>query len=78
MKKKIISALIIAAICFNLVACKYEIIDEADTLEEYKPSISYWVDEETGVQYLIYSDYRQGGITPRLNADGSLYIENKE
>jgi hypothetical protein len=37
-----------------------------------------WTDEETGVQYLIYSDRHSesgmGGITPRLNADGTIYV----
>lgn len=40
--------------------------------------ISVWTDQETGVQYIIYSRKRGeagiGGITPRLNADGSLYV----
>lgn len=34
-------------------------------------------DEETGVQYIIYREKigyaGMGGITPRLNADGTLY-----
>ncbi len=36
-----------------------------------------WTDEDTGVQYIIYREKTMnagfGGITPRLNADGSLY-----
>ncbi|AXF52226.1 MAG: hypothetical protein [Inoviridae sp.] len=40
--------------------------------------IYIWTDEETGVQYIIYrekSGYAGfGGITPRLNTDGSLYV----
>lgn len=31
-----------------------------------------YVDRKTGVHYLVYSE---GGITPKLNADGSLYTE---
>lgn len=41
--------------------------------------IQLWTDEETGVQYIIYHftapNKAGAGITPRLNADGSLYIE---
>ena len=41
-------------------------------------NIRIWIDEETGVQYVIYCEswgYSGGaGITPRLNADGTLYI----
>ena len=39
-----------------------------------------WTDEETGVQYIVYNEKRYnagfGGITPRLNADGSLCVVN--
>ena len=40
--------------------------------------IEFWTDEETGVQYIIYdrtsAKAGMGGITPRLNADGTLYV----
>ena len=36
--------------------------------------IRIWTDPDTGVQYVIYSGYRSaGGITPRINLDGTLY-----
>ena len=38
-----------------------------------------WTDSETGVQYIVYTRPRidaGGGITPRLNADGSLCVVN--
>ena len=38
-------------------------------------NIKIFIDEETGVNYLIYDSYRRAGITPRFNADGSLYVE---
>ena len=34
-----------------------------------------YVDKETGVNYIIFDDVYKGGICPRYNADGSLYIE---
>lgn len=43
----------------------------------------YVVDENTGVNYVVVSAVHTGGhygsvaITPRLNADGSLYVRNK-
>lgn len=30
-------------------------------------------DPQTGCDYLVYSGYKQGGITPRLRPDGSLF-----
>lgn len=41
-------------------------------------SIQIWTDSETGVQYVIYKGYRKGGITPRLNVDGTLYTINQD
>lgn len=33
-----------------------------------------FVDEKTGVNYLIYSSKYRGGITPRLNPDGTVMV----
>lgn len=50
--------------------------------EKGNGKIYIWTDEETGVQYIIYREklYNAGfgGITPRLNSDGSLYIADTE
>lgn len=40
--------------------------------------VQVYVDPETGVNYLIYDSYRQGGITVRYNADGSIMVTEKE
>jgi hypothetical protein len=36
----------------------------------------YYVDNETGVNYIIFQHYSTGnvGVCPRYNADGSLYV----
>lgn len=51
---------------------------EFDILNGIINHIYVWTDEETGVQYIIYHEkcgYAGfGGITPRLNPDGSLYV----
>ena len=31
-------------------------------------------DMNTGVQYLVFDGYNQGGICPLYNADGTLYV----
>ncbi|MCX4379559.1 MAG: DUF6440 family protein [Lachnospiraceae bacterium] len=45
--------------------------------EKDNKTVYIWTDEDTGVQYIIYREKTMnagfGGITPRLNADGSLY-----
>lgn len=32
-------------------------------------------DTESGVHYVVYSDYKKGGITPRLDADGNVVVQ---
>ena len=54
----------------------------ADRLAEIEKECLYVItDDDTGVQYIIYSEfgYRSGagGITPRYNADGTLHIDPK-
>jgi maltose-binding protein MalE len=83
MKKKIIIILSVIGLCFGLAGCSADIATGENTIPSVEnEDISIWTDDETGVQYIIYShgqDYQgMGGITPRLNADGSLYAENKE
>lgn len=52
---------------------RYDGITKTDNIH-----IEFWTDEDTGVQYVIYDRVGgyagMGGITPRLNADGSVYI----
>lgn len=37
-----------------------------------------WRDSQTGCQYLVYAGYKRGGITPRLNPDGTQVCTQKE
>lgn len=43
----------------------------------YEDNVYDYVDLDTGVHYLIFYGYRRGGITPRLNPDGSIMIEKE-
>lgn len=40
-------------------------------------NISVIVDEETGVEYVVYNGYNRGGICPRYNADGTLRVREE-
>lgn len=50
--------------------------DEIQAIENQY--IFIWTDPDTKIQYIVYREKLGyagfGGITPRLNADGSLYI----
>ncbi|MFY0516311.1 DUF6440 family protein [Lysinibacillus sp. UGB7] len=39
-------------------------------ISQLKRGFYFYVDEETGCQYIIYKDDGDGGITPRLNNNG--------
>ena len=72
--KKIISLILVIAIIL-LVGCAET--TEADTKTDYiqeDNSCYIYVDKKTGVNYIMYSGLYQGGITPRLNADGTPYV----
>lgn len=84
MKKILIT--LVAALMMCLVSCvapdmnniNTETIEETQNIRTaYEEDIRLWIDKETGVQYIIYSNKAgyagMGGITPRLNPDGSLY-----
>lgn len=63
----------------NAVTINPEFFEEkTDVGVENDKPIYIWTDKETGVQYVIYQEQHGyagfGGITPRLNPDGSLYV----
>lgn len=79
MKKFLAFLMIVLFLC--LVGCA-DTTDKALAEKNDNDKIVIWTDTETGVQYIIYSYYGynggMGGITPRLNADGTLYIEGEQ
>lgn len=72
--KKIISLILVIAIIL-LVGCAET--TEADTQIDYiqdEWGIKIMVDKETGVNYILFRGNKRGGITVRLNADGTPYV----
>lgn len=53
----------------NVQAVKFEKVETNQTNHLY-----ILVDEETGINYFVYSNGYACGMTARYNADGSLYI----
>lgn len=76
--KKVILILVALVLTLCLVGCAETNQTKPELREEENSSIRIWTDEETGVQYIVYCDRGgyagMGGITPRLNADGTLYV----
>lgn len=75
--------LLIGCECLNQVEAKEQMPDnkfmEFIEYASDNTDIEEWRDTETGVHYFIYSEsvYKGGcgGICPRYNADGTLYVD---
>ena len=86
MKKILYILLLCVCMCFVLVGCDVpDVPDGTQTSNEGSTSKIYndddiyeFIDPDTGVHYWIYSrtgGYAgMGGITPRLNSDGTVMI----
>ena len=66
-----------------LTGCGAEPINEASYYIQDSAKFSFYVDKNTCVEYIIYQNGYQGGITSRLNTDGTLKLnetclKNKE
>ena len=73
MKKAIICVLLIFASA--LIGCEsLENTETESELSEYSSSVYLYIDNETGVEYLVFQSINEGGICPRFNADGSLCV----
>ena len=39
--------------------------------------IRYYTDKDTCVEYIVFSGFRRGGITARLNTDGTIKLNEE-
>lgn len=79
--KKFFAFFIASVLLLGLIGCTTNEtnIEQATNIKQPEnENIEIWTDPETGVQYIIYDRKAgyggMGGITPRLNADGTPYI----
>ena len=78
MKKIICCILLSVCLCFTLVGC--DITEEAGTMDKESiqkinnNGIYEFIDHDTGVHYWIYAYGETGGMTPRLNSDGTVMV----
>lgn len=69
--KKLIALILIGMM---LVGCSVETTEGVE-VKNSDFGILIWTDSETGVQYVCYCTGHGNGITPRLNADGTVMVE---
>ena len=79
MKKIILTLVLCIGTCFTLIGCNAsQTSNEGNTQKIDNDDIYEFVDPDTKVHYWIYSrtgGYAgMGGITPRLNSDGTVMI----
>lgn len=82
MKKIILTLLLCICMCFVLVGCSTpkgtETSNDGSSSKIYNDDIYEFVDPDTRVHYWIYSHKAgyagMGGMTPRLNSDGTVMI----
>ena len=75
---KIVAPLMIAII---VIWCAFSVVKGAKSENEYiinDANTMIFVDGETGVNYIIYKGVRETSITVRYNADGTVYVSEKE
>ena len=83
MKKKLILFATTLVLMFSLVGCSIsegtETSNSGTTSKIYNSDVYEFVDPDTGVHYWIYSSYMgyagMGGMTPRLNSNGSVMTD---
>lgn len=80
MKKTIFLVLAAVLLVYASAGCIAE--DEGVIPDKYISNQGYYyvwiyVDESTGVEYLVYDGGYDGGICPRYNADGTLKINER-
>ena len=71
--KKIVAIILCVLLVCGL--CGWKKIDSEDM--NVFANISVIVDEETGVEYVVFNGYNRGGICPRYNADGTLRVRGE-
>ena len=69
--KRFSLAVAIVILLAMLSGCTHKTSDELLRSEEYPGYVSVYADHEQGVEYLVWVYGYAGGITPRLNQDGT-------
>lgn len=66
----------------NSTTNETEVTETTIPEQDFKDKVYIWTDTETGVQYIIYRESGLysglGGITPRLDENGNLFVEEED
>jgi len=77
--KKTLMTSIILLILILITGCNNNKMEKKIlTKEVFNKGVSTYCDKDQNVEYLIFKGFRAGGITPRLNSDGTIKTCNKK
>lgn len=69
--------LILPLLLLLVTGCNISTNNETDRNEVNKSDIYFYIDENTCVEYIVYDSWYSGGITPRLNRDGTIMLNEE-
>ena len=72
MRKKIICFILTLTIVM-LTACG-NTENKTKYMQDYNSEFEIYIDKETGINYIIFNTLYKGGMTVRLNKDGTPYV----
>jgi len=71
--KKILLSLTALTALLLLTGCQETVRQRTEASAiDVSYGVNVYCDKVTNVEYLIYKEYRAGGLTPRYNLDGTL------
>lgn len=69
--------LILPLLLLLVTGCNISTNNETERNELNKNDIYFYIDENTCVEYIVYDGWDSGGITPRLNRDGTIMLNEE-
>ena len=69
--------LILPLLLLLVTGCNISTNNETERNELNKNNIYFYIDENTCVEYIVYDAWYSGGITPRLNRDGTIMLNEE-
>ena len=69
--------LILPLLLLLVTGCNVSTNNETERNELNNTDIYFYIDENTCVEYIVYDGWYSGGITPRLNRDGTIMLNEE-
>lgn len=69
--------LILPLLLLLVTGCSVDVNDETESTKVNNTDIYFYIDENTCVEYIVYDGWYSGGITPRLNRDGTIMLNEE-